>query len=134
MLKCDVDKCQLVAPVNLDFDARSRALRSLGARLLDLGHFADARSATDGAHAVEWLGRNCLRAGRYQEAGRLLDGVLSGRHIEVYPEDPVDEILAFFSAFLAANYGAVDEKVSLYLREAIRVLERHQLAESLEAV
>ena len=134
MLKRDGVECQRVVPFNLDCDAKSHALMALGARLLDLGHFADARSATEGAHAVEWLGRNCLEAGKYQEAGRLLDGVLSGYQVEVSREDPVDEILAFFSAFLAANSGAVDERVSLYLRETVRALEQHQLAESLEAV
>ena len=42
-------------PITLDYDGVSKALRSLGERLSDLGHTADAKAAMEGSHAISTL-------------------------------------------------------------------------------
>jgi len=71
--------------------------------------------------------RRTIVGGEYQEAGRLLDGVLAGHRIEVMPEDPIGAILMVFKAYrdigpLVAGPTMTIE-TELYVQEVIADLE-----------
>jgi hypothetical protein len=69
----------------------------------------------------------------YQEAGRLLDAVLTGHRIEIMPDDPVGQILLLFKAYwdsrspLGPNEKwrvVMEPDTELYVQKVIADLER----------
>ncbi len=69
----------------------------------------------------------------YQEAGRLLDAVLTGHRIEIMPDDPVGQILLLFKAYwdsrspLGPNEkwrAVMEPDTEIYVQKVIADLER----------
>ena len=88
-------------PVDLNYDGVSRALRSLGERLSDLGHATDAKSALAGASAIRTLVHH-LEKFTHEELGMFDVSEDEPLFIRSLVEDVIAQLPRFHPAYKAA--------------------------------